>query len=180
MPLILYFADTLTRSETIMQHMQREVASLQACCKAGLAVRAVETLIVALETKTIISAPCAIGTYQRLALGCHVFVASQVKFGVLPARVLSELTSAYLQARVPDAGPGVPKLHQAMHLGPQSEEIMLDCFVHERKHQDVKDLGGSITTPAVQCHSVMKYGIWQQVLECVNASANFFGVTQNV
>ena len=54
-----------------------------------------------------------------------------------------------------------PKHHGAMHAA-EVEEFMLDCFVHERKHQDVKDFGGRVHGKAF-AQGLLQHSLWKQV-----------------
>ena len=81
----------------------------------------------------------------------------KVKSGTLAPRVLAERTSAYIAARnlaYPNAD-AKPKHHYAMHI--PENEVMIDCFVHERKHQDIKDKGGFVHNPQRLEKAVLVY-----------------------
>ena len=73
---------------------------------------------------------------------------AKVKSGALAPQVFGKLTQEYLDARNLAYSANIdarPKRVYALHLcrdGP-----MLDCFVHEGKHQDIKDIGGFVHEP---------------------------------
>ena len=86
----------------------------------------------------------------------------KVKRGALAPRVLAERTSAYIAARnlaYPNAD-AKPKHHYAMHI--PENEVMIDCFVHERKHKDFKGFGEKVFDPSLFCRSLMAHALWQQ------------------
>ena len=86
----------------------------------------------------------------------------EVKSGSLAAEALSKRTSEYLALRnlaYPDVD-ARPKHHYALHV--EAEPFMIDCFVHERKHQDFKGFGEKLTDPSAFCRSVLAHALWQQ------------------
>ena len=91
-----------------------------------------------------------------------------VKRGVRRSADLQEATATYMRRRN-EAYPETiarPKHHFAMDLPDQIRadgELVLDCFVHERKHQDGKDAGGKVFDPGEFGKSVLKVSLWNHL-----------------
>ena len=100
-----------------------------------------------------------------------------VKAGAAHPSVLAERTAAYMSARnrAYAAIEARPKHHYALHLPDQvlrDSLIMLDCFVRERKRQDVKAWGDLIFDENLFTHSLLSHAIWQQVNNLKNFKGN--------
>ena len=118
---------------------------------------------------------------QSLAAMCTAALCVRnVKRGVAAPQELSQRTAEYFALRnrtYPEQHPK-PKLHYCLHLGPQAESdaMLLDCFTHERKHQDVKRFGTNIRGhTALFQQSVASHAIWQHVERLSQAKDAFLG-----
>ena len=102
-----------------------------------------------------------------------------VKNGVAAPGELTRRTEEYFGLRnraYPEIAPR-PKLHYCLHLGDQAENdgMLLDCFVHERKHKDVKNLGGNIKSTSTYQTSVTAHAMWQHAQRLADVKDSFVG-----
>ena len=86
---------------------------------------------------------------------------AEVKSGAIERSVLADLCSAYMKARsLAYEDDAKPKRHYAFHCA--EEEMMIDCFVHERKHQALKSYGGHVHGKEIISRGILRHSMWQQ------------------
>ena len=97
---------------------------------------------------------------------CSAALAVQgAKRGVVTGAEVLRLTSEHVANHTAAYGECKPKHHMAMHIGAQvvaDNGLLIDCFVHERKHQDLKKFATNKTQVETLPKCVLQHQLWFQ------------------